>query len=351
LLKTKTSKSGGIRSLVSCLNVRTKRKKMRKINNNKKSSKRCVGSISTLGFVLSGLLSFLFAFQLSTYAADKNSPLTKPQQSAAKKGNSYAKSSKGDKAQVAYQTAIDQAISVEQCIALVKQTERYGSILIPVRRNCLNKALHIAKTQEEYFQIIACARQCQLYEITKEAVDMLIAKSNSKEELIELAHKAQSMAMNDIAHIAMQKLYTQEETSEDKIAFAKQAKLMAMEDLMRQAIKDAMDQETNAHVLCRLITAVEPLEQIDLERKILRRAVYQIKTVQECKEVYEMAKRLGQADIVELAGFKGRKMLLMQQAQNEQAQLNQQQDEEARKAAEQAAQDVKSPAAPSGPGF
>jgi hypothetical protein len=295
-------------------------------------------------------IACVLSFPQGAHSASDNSPLTKPQISAAKKGNSYAKSSKADKAQVAYQTAIDQAVSVEQCIALVRYTEKYGSILVPVRRNCLNKALHIAKTPEEYFQIIACARQSQLYEITKEAVDSLIAKSNSKEELVDLAHKAQSMAMNDIAHIAMEKLYTQEQTSEDKIAFAKQAKLMAMEDLTRRAIKDAMDQETSAHVLCRLIVAIEPLEQPDLDRKILRRAVYQIKNVQECKEVYDMAKRLGQADIVELAGFKGRKMLLMQQAQAEQSELNQQQNEEASRTAEQTNQDGKI-AAPSGPGF
>jgi hypothetical protein len=272
-------------------------------------------------------------------SANNNSVLTKAQQSEARKGNSYAKSNKPDKAQSAYQSAIDQTTSVEQCVALVKSTEHSGSILIPVRRNCLNKALHIARTPDEIFQIIACARQCQLYEITKEAIDSLIAKAETKEDLLELAHKAQSMTMNDVAHIAMDKLYTQESSSEDKINFAKQAKLMAMEDLTRKAIKDASDQETNAHVLCKIIAAIEPLEQPDLERKILRRAVYQIQNVKECKEVYDLAKRLGQQDIVELAGFKGRKMLLIEQVKVEQGvQEDKQQEEEDRKAAEQANQ-------------
>ncbi len=310
--------------------------------------------------LITAIVSFLLlantAYPLYASSSNDNSPLTKPQQSAARKGNSYAKSNKADKAQGAYQTAIDQAVSVDQCIALVKSTENSGSILIPARRNCLNKALHIAKTQDEYFQIISCARQCQLYEITKEAVDSLITKAESKEDLLQLAHKAQSMTMNDIAHIAMDKLYTQENSTEDKIDFAKQAKLMAMEDLTRKAIKDAMDQENNAHVLCRLIAAIEPLEQPDLDRKILRRAVYQIRNVNECKEVYDMAKRLGQADIVELAGYKGRKMLLIEQAKAEQGALNEQQEEEeARKAAaeQQANQNTKSatPPPPSGPGF
>lgn len=299
------------------------------------------------------LLLALAIFSSAVLASDKNTPLTKAQQAQAKKGNSCAKASKSEKAQVAYQTAIDQAVSVEQCLALVKMTENYGSILVPVRRNCLNKALHLAKSQEELFQIIVSARQCQLYEITKSAIDTLVAQANSKEELTSLAHRAQSMAMNDIAHVAMEKRYTQEASSEDKIAFAKQAKLMGMEDLMRIAIKDAMDQETSAHVLCRLIVAIEPLDQQDLNRKILRRAVYQIKDVQECKEVYDMAKRLGQADIVELAGYKGRKMLLMQQAQNEQNAIIEQQNAEAERAAQQANQTPpsQSPGTPTTPGF
>jgi hypothetical protein len=330
---------------MACLNIRMKNKNMATSANYRNRHL----PIFACSFIL-----FNLAFSISFVCAKNNSVLTKSQQSAANRGNSYAKSSKAAKAQVAYQPAIDQAVSVEQCIALVKSSEKAGSILVPVRRNCLNKALHIAKTPDEYFQIIACARQSQLYEITKEAIDSLIAKAETKEDLLELAHKAQSMAMNDVAHIAMDKLYVQESSTEDKVNFAKQAKLMAMEDLTRKAIKDAMDQETNAHLLCQLIKATEPLEQPDLDRKILRRAVYQIKNVTECKEVYDMAKRLGQADIVELAGFKGRKMLLIEQAKAEQGAITQQQEEEEAKTAEQAAaaanQNGKNPT-PAGAGF
>ncbi len=291
----------------------------------------------------------------TAFAADTNSPLTKPQISAAKRGNSYAKSSKADKAQAAYQPAIDQAVSVEQCLALVKNTEHFGSVLVPVRRNCLNKALHLAKTQDEYFEIISSARQCQLYEITKEAIDSLIAKADTQEDLLTLAHKAQTMGLNDVGHIAMQKLYTKADTMDDKVAFAKQAKLMAMEDLMRQAIKDAMDEQNGAHNLCYLISAIEPLEQQDLQRKILRKAVYQVESPEDCKEVFDMAKRLGQQDIVELSAYKGRKMLLIRQAQTEQSELNDR--EEAARRESEAAQNQtpasvenKTPA-PTGPGF
>ncbi len=292
-------------------------------------------------------------FIVPAYSTRSTSVLTKPQLSQAKKGNSYARSNKADKAQVAYQSAIDQATSVEQCLALVKSTEHFGSIMVPVRRNCLNKALHIAKTQEEFFQIIACARECQLYEITKEAIDALIAQASSKEDLTALAHKAQSMAMNDIAHMALDKLYVQEESCDDKITFAKLAKLMAMEDLMRKAIKDAMDQENGVHTLCHLISAIDPLEQQDLQRKILRKAVFQVTNAADCKEVFDMAKRLGQQDIVDLAAYKGRKYILMDQAKSEQEALNDEAAAARKEAESQANQTPASttPGAPTGPGF
>src|ERR1700722_1589207 len=94
-------------------------------------------------------------------ASDASSPLTKQQQSATKRGNSYAGSNKADKAQGAYQLAIDQAISVEQCLAIIKSTEHYGSILSTARRNCLTKAFSLAKTDDDYFATMSAARQCQ----------------------------------------------------------------------------------------------------------------------------------------------------------------------------------------------
>jgi hypothetical protein len=317
-------------------------------HSNSKIQSRHTKPMLAAAFLLAFVMASSNTVTASASSADINQPLTKNQLSAARRGNGYAKSNKADKAQVAYQSAIDQAVSVEQCIALVKNTEHYGSVLVPVRRNCLNKAMHIVKTQDEYFQIIACARQCQLYEITKEAIDSVIAKAKDKADLLAVAHKAQSMAMNDIAHIAMDKIYTQAESLEDKIAFAKQAKLMGMEDLMRKAIKDAMDQESNAHVLCNLITAVEPLDQQDLERKILRKAVYQVKTPEDCKDVFDMAKRLGQQDIVDLAGYKGRKMILIRDAQIEQKEQRDK-EEEARREEEDARREAEGIPRPSPP--
>jgi hypothetical protein len=328
------------------------------------------------------LILVVFNLPYPNVASDTSSPLSKTQQSSAKRGNSYAGSGKADKAQTSYQSAIDQATSVDQCLALVKATEHFGSILLPVRRNCLTKALSLAKTDDEYFQVILAARQCQVYEVTKQCIDALIARSQTEDALLALAHKSLSMAIEDVAHIAMEKLYMlissnppNAEASlqssplqpyQKKLAFAEQAKLMAMEDLMRKAVKDMLDQEQSAHGLCALATAIEPLELPDLQRKFLRKAVYQVGSVEDCKEVYEMGRRLGQQDIVDLAGYKGRKMILIEQANAEQQAIKDQQEaikeEQELKQAEETGQSPPSTssqqanqqgkkASPSGPGF
>ena len=293
---------------------------------------------NTLSVILLSLTTLNYPYPSS--ASDTTSPLTKIEQSSAKKGNNYAGTGKAEKAQSAYQVGIDQAVSVEQCLALIKITEHYGSILSPVRRNCLTKALSLAKTDDDYFQIIIAARQCQFYEITKQCIDALIARAKTKEQLLTLAHKAQSMAINDVAHIAMEKLDMQilsatptgdsptnsTQLSNEEFFFAKEAKLMAMEDLMRKAIKDMLDQEQTTHGLCLMVKAVQPLEVPDLQRKILRKAVYQVTNVDDCKEVYEAARIFGQQDIVDLAAFKGRKMILMDQSHTEQDAIKEQQE-------------------------
>jgi len=339
--------------------------------------------IKNISAIWAILVTVVFSFPHPNWAYEASSPLSKTQQSSAKRGNSYASSGKADKAQTCYQTAIDEATSIEQCLALLKATEHFGSILLPVRRNCLTKALSLAKTDDDYFQVIVAARQCQVYEVTRQCIDALIARSKTEDALLALAHKSLSMAIEDVAHIAMEKLYmlignnppdaavspqSPLQPYAKKLAFAEQAKLMAMEDLMRKAVKDILDQEQSAHGLCALVTAIEPLELPDLQRKILRKAVYQVGSVEDCKEVYEMGRRMGQQDIVDLAGFKGRKMILIEQANAEQQAIRDQQEslkeEQELRQAEQSGQSPpqtnsqqaanqqgKKSSSPSGPGF
>jgi hypothetical protein len=262
--------------------------------------------------------------------APVNSPLTLEQQATVKKANSAAKSGKSEKAAALYTDALSKADTVEQCLAICDATDRYGQLLVATRRSCLERAIAVAHKDTDLFAIALRARQYQFYEITKKVIDTIIAKADSNEELFALAHKCQDIALGDVAHLAMEKALAQTKTVPDALAFAKQARLMNMEDLLRKTVKDLIDDQSNTHDLCSLLTDIEPLQLSDLDRYLLKKAVYLVKTPTDCKEVFEMAKRYSQQDIVELAAFRGRKMLLIEKYNNEQSQLHDQQEQAAR---------------------
>ncbi len=259
-----------------------------------------------------------------------NSPLTIEQQSQVKKANSAAKSGKAEKAATLYTEAISQATTVEQCLAIAQEADRYGQLLVPTRRACLERAISLATKDVDLFAIALRARQYQFFEITKRVIDTIIAKANTNEELFALAHKCQEVALGDVSHLAMEKALAQTKTVPDALTFAKQAKLMNMDDLLRKTVKDLIEDQTSVHDLCSLLTDIEPLQLDDLDRYLLKKAVYSVKTPRDCKEVFDMAKRYNQQDIVDLAAFRGRKMLLIEKYNGEQAALRAQQEQAAR---------------------
>jgi hypothetical protein len=280
------------------------------------------------------LLVVLFCYALGTSGEAKkaivNSPLTVEQQAQVKKANSAAKSGKAEKAATYYTAALSQATTVEQCLAIAQATERYGALLVSTRRACLERAISVATKDVDLFSIALRARQYQFYEITKKVIDIIIAKAESNEELFSLAHKCQEVALGDVSHLAMEKALAQTKTIPEALTFAKQAKVMNMDDLLRKTVKDLIDDQTNVHDLCTLLIDIEPLQLSDLDRYLLKKAVNSVKTPNDCKEVFEMAKRYSQQDIIELAAFRGRKMLLMEKYNSEQAQLRAQQEQAAR---------------------
>jgi len=263
------------------------------------------------------------------------SPLTIEQQAQVKKANSAAKSGKAEKAATYYTQALSQATTVEQCLDIAQATERYGQLLVVTRRACLERAISVATRDVDLFSIALRSRQYQFYEITKRVIDKIIAKAESNEELFALAHKCQEVALGDVSHLAMEKALAQTKTIPEALTFAKEAKVMNMDDLLRKTVKDLIDDQTNVHDLCTLLADIEPLQLSDLDRYLLKKAVNSVKTPNDCKEVFEMAKRYSQQDIVELAAFRGRKMLLLEKYNEEQAQLHAQQEQAARELEEQ----------------
>jgi hypothetical protein len=152
----------------------------------------------------------------------------------------------------------------------------------------------------------------------------------------------------------MEKAYGQTKTVAAALQFAKQVKLLNFDDLLRKDIKDLIDDEPNSQALCDLLPKIEPFQMSDLERYLLRKAVYSVKSVPDCKVVFEAAKRHGQPDIVNLAAFKGRKMLQLEE--NERAAQKALEAEQQKAPAEQeqkAADDLAKQNGnyPTGPGF
>jgi hypothetical protein len=263
------------------------------------------------------LISLAASPSFASSKSDTGSPLPVEQEAKVKKANRLAKSGKHSKASQKFQSALDSATDVAQCLAVAEGTEKFGYPLMDVRRACLQKALTFGKTREDFMQIALKARQYQYYEITKSAIDFLIANANSNDELFELAQKSQELVLGDIARMSMEKYYAQTKTVPDAFVFAKRAKILNMEDMARKTIKDLIDDEPTPEGLCNLQTDIEPFQFTDLDRYLLKKAVYSVKTVTDCKAVFETAKRLGQPDIVNLAAYRGRKMI--QKQQNEEA--------------------------------
>jgi hypothetical protein len=270
--------------------------------------------------ILLALCVSLCQWTTCPYASADNakvgSPLAVEQEAKIKKANRAVRSGKPSKAALKCQAALDSATEVAQCIAIAEGTEKYGAPLMDVRRACLQKALTLGKNQNDFFQIALKARQYQFYEVTKAAIDFVIANANTDDELFDMAQKAQELGLSDLARMAMDKDYNQIKTVPDAILFAKRARVLNMEDVVRKTIKDLIDDEPTTMGLCNLFTDVEPFQIPDLQRYLLRRAVYAVKSVGDCKEVFEIAKKHGQSDIANLAAYRGKKMIQLQQSQD-----------------------------------
>jgi len=298
-----------------------------------------------------------------SFAKYSNPNITKQQQSCISRGNSYAKSRKEAKATQAYEEAFATATDVNQCLAIVEGTEKYGSVLNDARRAGLNKALSLATNEQDFLNIAVKSRQNQIYEVTKTAVDNVVAKASTTKDLYELAKRAQATALNDVSHMALQRVYGQAKTVEEAMAFAKQAKLLGDDDLSRKAIKDIIDDAVETHELCSFLPQIEALGYQELMRRDLRKALDFANKVDDCKEVFDVARHYEQADLASLAAYRGKRMLLMQQVQDNKSAYKEQLDqwragkmaEQEQQAADDLAKQQQQQSAPNkaapGPGF
>ena len=187
----------------------------------------------------------------------------------------------------------------------------------------MQKAFSLCKTRDDYFRCALKARQLQVFDITASAVKQLLASASSNEELLDLARRAQEIAMNDVSHLALEKAYAQ--TKDVPGALAKQSRLLGADDLARKICREVIDGSQTTRELIDMLPMLEEFKYPDANRYLLKRALNFAKTVDDLKLVFDESRRLNQPDIENLAGFRGRQLLQMQEAAGAEAALQQSQ--------------------------
>jgi len=248
---------------------------------------------------------------LAAKGATPDSVLPAEDQVQLKKARSLLSSGKVDKASPIILFCLDSANDIPRCLALAQFTEPFAYPLMDVRRQCMQKALNLCSTRQDYIQIALKARQYEFYEITRQAIEALIKNANTVTDLYDLANKCQEVALNDVADLAMKKAYNGCRSVEDAVYFAKRAKDLGMEQLCRNALRDLINDEDNTHYLLALLRNIEPLEQADLNRYLLKKALDKGETVDDMMGITEAARRLRETDIQKVAEFRGKKLTLI----------------------------------------
>lgn len=241
-----------------------------------------------------------------------DSPLAVEQQQKMNKATKAMKSGKYDRAEGHVLETLEGSTDVAKCLAIADATEGHAYPMLEARRKCLNKALSLCTTREDFILVALRARKYQFFEVTRACVVALIKNARTVSDLYDLAHKSQEVALNDVAHQAMEKAYTGIKSVPDAMAFAQEAKSLGMEDLSRKTIKDLADDEDDARELCSLVVQLEPILPRDQLRYLLKKAMDKADSVGHMEDIRDLARRFNEPDIANRAAFFARKGRAMQ---------------------------------------
>jgi hypothetical protein len=245
--------------------------------------------------------------------------LSSQQARTVQKAAKIAKAGNAAKARQMIADTLATTNDVSTCLAMASAADVVGFKLQDSKRACLQKALSLSKTRDDYFRCALKARQVQVFDITSDAVKQLLASANSTDELIDLARRSQEIAMNDVSHLALEKAYAQTKEITAAFQLAKQCRLLGADDLARKICREVIDDNQTTKELIDLLPGIEEFKYPDGTRYLLKRALDFARTAEEFKLVFDNARRLGQADVAQLAGFRGRKLLQMQEMVNTEA--------------------------------
>lgn len=273
-----------------------------------------------------GLWGLAVALMVSGAANAKqynpDSPLPVEFQASMEKAARSMKSGKYDRAKAAIDPILSSCNDIPKCLAIAEYTEPYAFPMMETRRACLNKALSLCSTQEDYLVVALKSRKYQFFEITKSAITALIQSAKTVPQLYDLARKAQEVALNDVAHQAMEKAFTGLKTQEDAFQFAEQCKSVGLDDLLRKTIKQMIDDEEEVLGLCDLVLETEKYGMRDQTRYGLKKALdycYTKGGVEEMDQIKEVARRVNEPDVMAKADFYVKKGRLIQKMKGDQA--------------------------------
>lgn len=262
-------------------------------------------------------LGFLVANACLARTPWPDSPLAPEVQVSLERAGRDMKSGKPQRAAPAIQSALASANDIPKCLAIASFTESYGYPLMEVRRQCMQKALSLCSTREDYILVALKSRHFEFFEITRECINHLVQGAKSVDDLFDLARKSQEVALNDVAHMAMEKAYTGIKSVPEALKFAHEVKQMGMDDLTRKVAKDLVNDEDEALPLCRMLKGIEDLGMDDITRYCLKKSLDKATTLDELKCVYEGARRNRQNDIMQVAVYRAKKLTLIKKIEHD----------------------------------
>jgi len=291
---------------------------MDKMRTEQKLVRLTVAAFSLMVFMLLFILSMDAVLARKTMLVD-TSDLSTEQSALVQKAARLAKAGHSAEAKQLIQSSLSSAADVSTCLAMASAADTVGFKLQDSKRACLQKALSLAKTRDDYFRCALKARQVQVFDITADAVKQLLASANSKEELLDLARRAQEIAMNDVTHMSLEKAYAQTKDIPAAFQLAKQCRLLGDDELARKICREVIDDNQSAKDLIDLLPGLEEFKYPDANRYLLKRSLDYAKDVEDLKLIFDNARRLNEGDIQNLAGFRGRKLIQMQESVNSEA--------------------------------
>lgn len=274
--------------------------------------------------------------------------LTKAEQKQIDRAAGYMRSKNWHRATEAVNAFAASAESPSTCMYAMNALSRFGGPANQAKRACVEKAISLSTSSDDLMEVAVKARQSEMFDLSKEAFDRLIGTSENLQDLTLIARESHRMAMADVAHLAMEKAYTRVDNIPDALQFARDSYAMGLEDLSRKCLKDLIEDQPTVSGLLEIAGKVEAMHMNEMVRFALTRAVDKAKTIDQMLSVYNAAKHYGEEDIVKLAQFRGRKMVLQKKIKEEAGAVVDPKTEEQRKAKEKEDQLRSNLAKPSG---